>query len=289
MNLQQLRPSHGRRCAATAALIAATAAIMLALSAAPSHAITQDYCGILVPAKSSCSSTSSLKIWWNNLAQYTGSGNVGVCQKMTVGFGGPNAVRTCSVNWTAGGAVNEYYAGTATVGHAGNNSDYAHTIHGQTFTDIYGQFAAGAPTSRIAALSDAEPGESVVAQRSADGDIVSLKSIGGRACLTTGDTTRASTCLPSAKVDQGTMLSATICAPDVPSDELVVYGVVPDGVTAVRLGGGAGSTIGSAAVSNNTFRLPIRKADAAAAVRLDWIGRPGTSLIQEVLPQDLTC
>ena len=110
-------------------VLAVAASIVIALSAAALYASEADaavtpYCGVLVAPMDQCSQTVVFQNAQQNVAQYSGSGTVSVCQKLTIG--GSNRSRTCGNNWADSG-INSWGESRCWVG---NNSANNHTIHG---------------------------------------------------------------------------------------------------------------------------------------------------------------
>ncbi|MDO8209662.1 hypothetical protein [Conexibacter sp. CPCC 206217] len=272
------------------------------------------YCNILVAANSQCSGNSGIARWSSNVAQYIGAGTVSVCEKTTWATSGPDngyvLSRICANNTAISSAADGWsWLGYNELNFVGNNSGSAHTILGGS--DPYSGFAArrsnGSQTA-TAAVTGATVAPSTVAAdvrsqlgvlRTAPasgkiptitgpGDQVSLRTTRDRLCLDSGLAGGEITCQDHELAAEGYLLAATVCGLDQPREDIVVYGVVPDGVSAVQVETAEGSELGQAAVTSNTFRIQLSKLDAASADHLNWVGRDG-SVPLGVIPDDLGC
>lgn len=81
----------------------------------------------------------------------------------------------------------------------------------------------------------------------------------------------------------------SICSRGLAPDTVALYGMVPDGVTAVTLRGSDGSALATAPVENNTYRVSLFKAVAAGAGSLTWEGKAGSTSLGDMLKGDLSC
>jgi hypothetical protein len=72
-------------------------------------------------------------------------------------------------------------------------------------------------------------------------------------------------------------------------DDVVVYGMVPDGVTSVDIVTAAGGTVESSAASSNTYRISLDKDSIEPGMEIKWVGAEGTSSLDSLLPTDLSC
>jgi len=276
--------------------LAVLCAIALAAGSSSSEAFTY-YCNKLVPAYSSCDQTSGWRIMLDNEASYAGLPAISVCQKVVRQSDGAQVSRTCANGSTSvpSGALDFYsYYGYLLMGYVGNNSGAAHTINGEAHDYIYARVATTAVSpsplsipSNIGSLRTADAGDGSVTAFGASKMPVTLESTSRGLCVTAETAGRA--CLQSSAAGTGKLMGVSICNPGQPLDEIVVYGVVPDGVVAVEAKGADGSTLLTAPVQSNAYRFALSKSAAAGADSLAWVGKEGSSTVGDVIPNDLSC
>jgi hypothetical protein len=258
------------------------------------------YCGVPVPAFTACGYNTGSGNWTSNKAEYLGAGTVGVCEKTQ--RGATILSRVCGNGWAQSFAA---YGNGPTIGYAGNDSQWEHTIWGYVEgpyalrtvpNDLRAGPAALATVSRATAPSSAssqlavlrDGGSGSVTTIARPNDQVSVNATSEKLCLRSTLATGAS-CVSYPDAAAGELLLAAICSPQLPSGQIALSGIVPDGVTAVEVLGDDGAAIASAPVASNTFALTLSTSDAAAAEQLQWVGAAGSQPLNEVIPQDLGC
>lgn len=261
------------------------------------------YCSQPVPAKTACPSNSGIGNYIANIAQYAGSwtGTVSVCERTM--YNGGQQSRACAFDyaWSSAAYItsgNEYLV-------AGNDSPWRHTIYGDAQTPSFARAArasgesasAGRPVDR-ATLPDAvreevgvlrSAGSEPVTTIARPDDQVKVTATSEDLVCVRSTLTDAGACQTPENTVAGGLLSVSVCSIDKPDDTLGIYGVVPDGVTAVEIVTGGGEALKSSAVVSNTFRLDLPKADAGTATGLRWVGVEGGRPLGEILPTDLAC
>lgn len=233
----------------------------------------------------------------DNTASYAGLPAISVCQKVVRQSDGAQVSRTCANGSTSvpSGALDFYsYYGYLLMGYVGNNSGAAHTISGEAHDYIYARAATTAVSpsslsipSNIGSMRTTDANDGSVTAFSASKMPVTLESTRRGLCVTAETAGRA--CLQPCAAGTGKLMGVSICNPGQPLDEVVVYGVVPDGVTAVAAKGADGSTLLTASVQSNTYRFSLSKSVVAGIESLSWVGRGGSSTLGDVIPNDLGC
>lgn len=268
---------------------AATVNSLAAVPRASTHAAS--YCGIPVPPFSACSSNTGTHSLYTNQAEYRGAGSISVCQK--VQDGATIIDRTCGRDFAAWTGSPIYG-----VGYVGNDSQWTHTIKG-----IFGALDVPNRTTSAGPTSDSAPppadvqrelsvfrgdSASTVTTVALPHDQVTLRTSLDSLCL---ESTLSSgkTCQSYEKALSGNLLMAGICSPDLPRDQVGIYGVAPDGFTTVNAVAENGSTLASTAVTSNTFALLMSKADAGNTHHFETVGAAGARSLGTVLPPDLSC
>lgn len=274
------------------ALVAVLATLVLASFSSSATAVP--YCGIPVPAFSACSSTTGSHLITTNIAQYTGAGSISVCQKIQQGA----AIweRTCGIDYASntGAPFYGYY-----VGYVGNNSQWTHTINGTYHAaDVAGRSAgssatevdtsAAPPAFAQRQLRAIRAGGEAVTTIARPNDQVALRAGADRLCLES-TLTNGATCQTYEKTVAGGLLMTGVCSPDLPADQIGVYGVAPAGYNTVKAVAANGSVIASTAVISNTFALLLNKGDAAQVDHFESVGTAGTRSLGNVIPPDLGC
>ncbi len=257
-----------KRGLAASALLTTLVATALPLGASSANAtFISVYCNISTPPKTQCSIGSHVGPIPLNQAIYTGAGRdgVSVCEKTLQN--GAIITRKCGY----GSATSYPNTGPGGQGWVGNDSPWWHTITGwaevnaplpsaaaarstaaqarvataQKATTISRTAAPAGVRAEIAALRSGS--SSSVATMVRPGDKVSLTTTQETLCL---DSTRAAggSCQDYDAVEEGGLLVASICAPEQPKGTLAMYGVVPDGVTAVDAITVDGSSIARASI-----------------------------------------
>lgn len=121
-------------------LLAAIAAVLVvglttaALGAAPASAARFDYCNKPVPAYTACDvvADSNSAYFYDNQAQYTGAGTVGVCQKVYLYATGAQISRRCRDTLVGTYGDLSGYTGRM-FAYVGNDSAWTHTINGHAY------------------------------------------------------------------------------------------------------------------------------------------------------------
>jgi hypothetical protein len=270
--------------------------IVLAAGTSSAHAFTY-YCNKLVAAYSECDQTSGWRIMLDNTASYGGSPTISVCQKVIRQSDGQQVSRTCANGSTSvpSGALDYYsYYGYLLMGFVGNNSGATHTINGEAHDYRYPSLAA--PTippsslsipSSIGSMRTADASDGSVTAFSASKMPVTLESTRRGLCVTVEIAGRA--CTQPIEAETGKLMGVSICDPGQPVDQVVVYGAVPNGVTAVEVKSTDGRTLSTSPVQSNVYRFSLSKGAAADTASLAWVGKRGSSALAEVIPSDLGC
>jgi len=299
------------------ALLAALTGLLLAggLSALPSTAaavgISVTYCNQLVAPFSACPNYDGARFRSDNNSIYRGAQTRSVCQKVLFASDWSQAERICANNWATG--TYAYYLsgmGWATLAFSGNNSQWTHTNEGETW--VWASAARSATTDtqktdgprlRLSTIpADQAPAfaqRSISALRSTDSgkvmaiarvnDQVTLRTTREKLCLSASITGGEITCQDYDKTVAGDLIAAVHCGKDVPDDTIVLYGVVPDGITAVSVLDENGASIARGDVSANTFRIDMARDVARAARSLDWGGKAGSKTLDGIVGADAGC
>jgi hypothetical protein len=101
----------------------------------------------------------------------------------------------------------------------------------------------------------------------APGDVVYLAPANGGAC-TLSAIGLESECFSTANMLAGATATAIICAPGLPTDQVEVFGVLPDGAGNVNITRADGSSV-TLPVVNNYYEYTARK-DAPLPSRIGW-------------------
>jgi hypothetical protein len=296
------------------ALLAAAVCVTAIASVAYASLTTAQYCGILTQPKSQCPSSPGRALWQHNTVNYFGSGTVSVCEKAVLD-NGSIASRVCGNNSaSSGGELENFYNISAPVTPVvGNNSDFAHTITG------FASFQTGGP--HIAASTSVASSQNPLAAPSIDlnalparvrasigvfripqsftqgvhttvhatGDSTYLRSTADHICLGSSIIGGEFTCQRYDEAIAGQLAGVIVCGTHISEDHVLVFGVVPDGVTTVYAMNGA-KAVQSTSVIDNTYRIDLAKADAAGVNAFSWTDAYGASgAVSNVLPPDLGC
>ena len=114
--------------------LAVTCLVVLLGIASSANAAAYGYCGYLVPANTACpeAKNSGGNSFYENIAAYTGTGTVSVCQKVQTNAG--QISRRCRNRSAETLGDLGPYAGVQMIAYVGNDSPYAHTINGIAYT-----------------------------------------------------------------------------------------------------------------------------------------------------------
>lgn len=284
-----LRTRSGRVQVRLSMVVIAVLAVVLVAGAGSARADIS-YCNMLVPPKSACSRNSGSTRILSNSAWYNGYPAISVCQRVNRTIDGYQVSRTCGSGWADSPTLDyEYYYNVKTIGTAGNDSNYTHTINAATFSDESSLAATVAPSffsipSSLGVMRTTDASDGSVTAISGGRQSVKLRTTERGLCLEAVGV--GGSCAPPPAAAAGGLLGVSVCAPDLPPDTIAVYGVVPNGVTAVVARSADGSALATAPVQNNAFRFSMFKSSAAGAVTLTWEGKAGSSSLGDVIPDD---
>lgn len=266
----------------------------MAIVAAPASAGTPKYCGRLVAPYSQCWHHPGIGNWQSNFAIYGGAGTVSVCEKGVVAVDGRLISRRCANRQVSDAydfMYNTYLNGIQTIPTVGNNSQWDHTIHGET-TDCWGcnpTVATSAPASlkaEMSAFETANDGSTQVPTLRAGGETVSLSvTTKDWVCIAASEHGGKMSCATRDEAVNGDLQTTIVCSATVPSDRVLIYGVVPDDAVEVVAYSENGNV--TPAMSKNTYRFDLAKSQARTISGFAWIDRAGDAhSINPTLPRD---
>lgn len=158
----------------------------------------------------------------------------------------------------------------------------------ERFPTVPAEKAPAAALRSISALRSAESGK--VATINRVDDQVTLRTTAERLCLSTSATGGQITCQDYDKIGTGDMMAAAHCGLNVPANTVLLYGVVPDGVTAVTVTNTKGAAIATSDVTRNTYRVAMPTDVARGADSLRWSGKTDlTKSLAGIVGPDAGC